>query len=194
MLNHVKTLLTAAAVLATLVAGTGTALAQDDGAAPTMGATASEQELLDMSQGDRLAMAADGVNVIRGTLDRVNALREEIRTDKESRDFIALSCVNEKLSAIKGYAKVAEKAELALQSADTEKDQVHQTKLVNLASMQVRALGEQAESCTGNAVPFAGPDPELDVEIDEDVRTDNPTFVETTDVPTDPLPDASPYQ
>lgn len=150
-----------------------------------------EARLKSMSPAERLSQASASVETMRQVLTAVNGLLDKTR--EEQRDVLKLNCINEKLSAIKGFVKVSEKAQLGLEEAIGRQDlddQVHHAKLVQLADLRVRALGEEAEACTGNVVPYSGP-ADLKVEIDENVRTDNPTDVATDDIPTDPLPDVS---
>ena len=64
------------------------ASAQDGDPASGDGPVMTKERLAAMSQQERLDAAADGVAGIRATVARVNALREQTRT--EERDIIAL--------------------------------------------------------------------------------------------------------
>jgi len=153
-----------------------------------------DEELEALPPSERKLRASQELDTMRTVLSRVRQLLEDTR--ENDRDVLKLNCINEKLSAIKGFLKVAEKAQLSLEKSADEgkkKGQVHKLKLILLASMRVQALGEEAETCTGEAAQYSGA-PDLDVDVDEDVRTDNPSEVDTEDVPTGPLPDASPFQ
>ena len=152
------------------------------------------KQLEGMSGAQRSAKGATEIASMRDVLAKALDLLEKTRN--EERDVLKLNCINEKLSAIKGFLKIAEKAQAELDSAvarGDEKDQLHQIKLIMLASSRVQVLGEETESCAGEVVQYSGAT-DLDVNIDSDVRTDNPTEVDTTDVPIDPIPDVSPYQ
>ncbi|MDX9723392.1 MAG: hypothetical protein RBU37_21770 [Myxococcota bacterium] len=170
----------------------GTAVAQD--AMQGVPILLSDAQIEAMSGAEQTSKAADAVADMQ-QVHRSGVLLLE-KTRNEEQDVLKLNCVNEKLSAIKGFLKVGEKAQVRLEDAigrADKKAQAHQLKLVLMASTRVRNLGEDMQACAGELVEYSGPT-KLELDIDENVRTDNPTEVDTSDVTIDPYPDVSPFQ
>ena len=153
---------------------------------------ASDVESLDSA--GQVALAEKALGEMLGVLDKGEDLLDKARN--EDKNIIRLNCVNEKLSAIKGFLKLAETARVSLEAAiakGDEEEQKHQAKLVYLAWGKVKSEGDEMEGCFGENVQYSGPT-NLSIDVDENIRTDNPVDVETQDVDLDPLPEASPYQ
>lgn len=154
----------------------------------------SDEQIAALPGSDKLATATSSIAEMQDVLAAGLRLLDKTRNDEK--DVLKLNCINEKLSAIKGFLKIAEKARMSLEDAVSRGDsaeQTHQMKLVLLASTRVRSLGEELEACAGEVVQYSGPT-KLNLDLDENVRTDNPTEIDTSDVTIDPLPDVSPFQ
>ncbi len=184
------------AILAAVLVFTLPVYAQDGGGADTLDGVPlmGTKQLAAMTGPQRAVKAATDISAMNEVLTKAQELLEKTRA--EERDVMKLNCINEKVSAIKGFLKIAEKAQVELDAAiasGDEKAQLHQSKLIMLASDRVQVLGEETESCVGEVTQYSG-DTQLEGEIDPDLKTNNTTEVDTTDVAIDPVPDVSPYQ
>ncbi len=174
--------------------GVGIAWAQDLPVTTAIPGLMSDQEIHALSSAERSGQVASAIEGMKGVLARGLKMLEKTRN--EERDVLKLNCINEKLSSIKGFLKVGERAAMAQGEASSRgdsADEVHQMKLVMLAAARVQALAEEMEACAGEVVQYSGPT-RLDLEVDETVRTDSPVDIDTGDVPLWPLPDVSPFQ
>lgn len=175
----------------------GSVFAQDKGSlldTPDAGGF-SDADIRAMSSQERLSSSAEAIDRMRGVLVDVGALLEKTRT--KDRDVLKLNCINSKLSAIKAFVKLAERANVALQGAASKKDQAgqtHQTKLILLADVRVQSLRDETQTCTSDdSVPYTGPSRTI-IEIDGNILKDAPIDADTEVVPIEPLPEVSPYQ
>jgi hypothetical protein len=74
---------------------------------------------------------------------------EEARNQK---DVIRLNCVNEKLTHIKGFIRIAEQADVAMQEAHAKNDEteaIHEFTKVVIAGQRVAQKRAEAEACGG---------------------------------------------
>lgn len=155
-----------------------------------------------LSPQERIDSGAASIDKMKGVRDQGVSLLTKTR--KEEKDIIKLNCINEKLSAVKGFLKVGEQAFVELQEEIEEKDeqgQIHQSKLIQLAERRVLPLGDEMAACAGDSIQYTGPT-DLDVTIEDNVRTDNPTSGQADDQfdliliddDLDRLPELTPYQ
>ncbi|PJB38360.1 MAG: hypothetical protein CO108_19135 [Deltaproteobacteria bacterium CG_4_9_14_3_um_filter_63_12] len=161
------------------------------------GATPVVTDIKNLSSSERLSWASELLSDMNEVRVRVEGLLEQTRAEEQ--DVLKLNCINERLSAIKGFTKVAEKANVTLRSlsgTDEEKE-IHQAKLIGLSGAQVQQLGEEAESCYGQIVQQVDDGTKLKVKVADDLRDDgigDVGVVDTTDIGTYPYPDVSPIR
>jgi hypothetical protein len=168
----------------------------DDGPVTELEALDSDIEKLSGTQ--KLERARKKIRYMRGVLQETQALLKKTR--EEEPDIIKLTCINEKLAAIKGFVKVSEQSyqhlEDALSPADVEAQRHHYT-LISIAAQKVKTLGEEARVCVGEVLRYSK-DSTLVVTIDEDVA--DPEFILADDDAYDfeyaveRLPELTPYQ
>jgi hypothetical protein len=163
---------------AVLIGGT-TALARRADPAPEgiyAGANMSPSE---MSQ-----QAADYMLKMRSTETRATKLQDDARKRK---DVIKLNCVSDKLVQIKGHIAVANQTMTGLSTAIARSDSPagqHEFTRMTLIFQKVSVLGTEAENCIGEDASYVG-ETKVDVDIDPNVPSEDPTE------PQLPLPDVS---
>jgi hypothetical protein len=113
---------------------------------PAAGAPASKGSTL--SDAERTRVAADSIERMRGTVKQTIIRVEDARNEK---DVVKLSCVNEKLTQMKGLLKVAEQSSVAFKEALAAKDPLADTEYakIGIARSKIDALGNDAQQCIG---------------------------------------------
>jgi hypothetical protein len=110
----------------------------------------------------------------RKILARVSTLLKEARAAK---DIVQLNCINEKLTQIKGLLKISENASVKMYEAiaGNQQDIIdHEFTKITVAHQRSVTLGAEAEQCVGEIAVYTG-QTEVTVEIDDDIREDDPT-------------------
>jgi len=133
------------------------------------------------SMGKKSEKVGGALKKVGATLKFALTRLEKARTNK---DIIQLNCVNDKLTGIKGFLKIAERAQKSLAEAMGERDSnlvQHEFAKVMLITDRVENLKLQVEGCIGEISQYTG-NRELTVSVDPDIRTDDPTTGEV--VPT----------
>jgi hypothetical protein len=162
---------------AVLIGGT-TALARradpknDNPIAPSLSPQESSQQ------------AADYMAKMKSTESRAAKLQDDAR---KKRDVIKLNCVTDKLTQIKGHIAVANDTMTNLTAAVARSDageQQHNFTRMTLIFQKVSVLGTEAENCIGEDASYVG-DTTVNVDIDPNIPTEDPTE------PQLPLPDVS---
>src|SRR5687767_415237 len=83
--------------------------------APLTGpATEQLEKASDVPDAEKVRRSGDALARMRNVLKDVLAKLEEARSSK---DVVKLNCVNEKLTQIKGFLRISEQADVALQEA-----------------------------------------------------------------------------
>ncbi len=102
-----------------------------------------------LSDSERLDRAEESVGAMSKSLKEVERILEEARRDK---DVLKLTCVNEKLSQLRGLHRVSQQAQGLLQEAVTRRDRddaEHQSLKITIARERVEQLRVEAEQCIG---------------------------------------------
>ena len=103
---------------------------------------------------------------------------------RENKDIIQVNCVNDKLTGIRGFLKIAERSKKSLDQAKRQDDanlMRHEFAKVVLIGQRVDNLKLQVEGCVGEISQYTG-NSQLTLEVDPDIRSDNPATTEA--VPT----------
>jgi hypothetical protein len=139
--------------------GSRLALAQAPAAsAPAPAAQPSADASLKFEDSDKLSDAekenrsSAEVQKMREVLKVVLGMLEQARNAK---DVIRLNCVNEKLTQIKGFIRIGEQADVALQENVAKKEEAganHEFTKIEIAGQRVAQIRAEAEACGGNSV------------------------------------------
>jgi hypothetical protein len=172
------------AVMLTVLCSIGATAQQDAGTlkpAATRGSEYSDVQNLSISK--KLSKATAYLKEMKSALGHVLILLKEAREEK---DVIKTSCINEKLTNIKGLIRISEQADILLQenAAKGEKDAAsHEFQKIYISSRKIRTLRTEAEQCVGE-LAFAVGKTKLVVEKDKDmVPEDDPTDEDLPDTP-----------
>ena len=147
-------------------------------------ANLTPQEMLDQGQDDMKQMQKG--------LQRVVELQELAR---KQNDIIKLNCVNDKLVQIKAAINIAEKSLTDLHEAIARNDdgaRQHAFTKMTITNQKVQVLVTEAENCIGSDLSFVGAT-QVDVEIDPNIPSEDPTQPPFPEPPTDRPPLASPF-
>ena len=136
-------------------------------AAPASNGDALKFEQNDkLSDKDKIAHSAATITKMRETL---KVVLQKLTEARESKDVVRLNCVNEKLTQIKGFIKIGEQADLALQEAVAKQDSGeadHEFTKVEVAGQHVAQLRADAEACIGQ-VAYEGTEGQTHVDVTE---------------------------
>lgn len=147
-----------------------------------------------LSPGEMISRASADIERMKGTLGQVLEVLEKTR--QEEKDLLKLNCINEKLSAIKGFLKVSEQSltKLKTSNANGDTDSMrHQYSLIAIAGSKVENLGVEAQSCAGEVLKYAG-NTKVVPEIDPDIAEIDPTEIVNDVDSIFRLPEVTPYQ
>jgi hypothetical protein len=186
--SYISTLL-----LACFIVVSPTASVFADEAEASAGAAALD-DLKTIPKEERLERAAEALDRMRGTLAIMAKTLDEKRGE---RDILMLNCINARISAVKGFLKIAEQANVTLQSGgQDEGGELHQLNMIFLADSRVQTLKDEADACSGGeTTQYTGPTRTV-LKINDDTRQDttldSPNFL--NDIPLERLPEATPYQ
>lgn len=145
----------------------GDALAQGSGLIPQGGLEVAK----DLSRDDMVDRASTDIDAMTGSRSQVLELLEKTR--EEEKDLLKLNCINEKLTAIKGFLKVSEQSFAKLQEASSRENAAHQFSLITIAGQKVQNLTVEAQSCAGEVLRYSG-NTETKTEVDDFVRDYDP--------------------
>jgi hypothetical protein len=112
---------------------------------------------------------------MRQVLKDVLGKLEEARNTK---DVVKLNCVNEKLTQIKGFLRVSEQADVALQESVAKRESSsaeHEFMKVTIARQKVEQLRAEAEECIGQLAFRTDEQAVVEVEVPEGLPSDDPT-------------------
>jgi hypothetical protein len=101
-----------------------------------------------LSDAEKLQVASESVEQMRLSVKQTTLRVEDARNEK---DVVKLSCVNEKLTQMKGLLKVAEQSSVAFREALNGKDPMADTEFakIGIAKSKVDVLGNDAQQCIG---------------------------------------------
>ena len=147
-------------------------------------ANLTPQEMLDQGK--------DDINTMQKGLQRVVQLQELAR---KQNDIIKLNCVNDKLVQIKAAINIGEQSMTDLHEAIARNDdgaRQHAFTKLTITNQKVQVLVTEAENCIGSDLSFVGAT-QVEVEIDPNIPTDDPTAPPYPVPPVDRPPLASPF-
>jgi hypothetical protein len=117
-------------------------------AAPTPATSAPAVTAVPAGAADKAKASGQQLGRMRAAAKEVVGRAEAARAEK---DVVKLNCVNEKLTQIKAFLRVAEQADLALGEAIARKDPAADAELskIGIAATKVETLRAQSEKCVG---------------------------------------------
>ncbi|MEE2787823.1 MAG: hypothetical protein VX589_10820 [Myxococcota bacterium] len=137
----------------------------------------SPVSLSNLSEQDKRSKVDSDLEKIKETLKFAQSKLDKAR---ENKDVIQLNCVNDKLSGIKGFLKIAEQAKKGLVEAINKRDQDlvdHEFTKVAIATMRVENWRLEVEGCVGELSQYTGKS-EISVQTDPNIREDDPATAE----------------
>ncbi len=136
-----------------------------------------EVDAAKVSDPDKLRTSSEGLNRMRGALKDVLGKLEEARSSK---DVVKLTCVNEKLTQIKGLLRISETADVNLQESIARKETAtseHEYTKVSIAQSKVQQLRAEAEQCMGQLAFRVDENLNIEVETPEYLPKGDPTLL-----------------
>lgn len=130
-----------------------------------------------MPNNEKLRVSADSVSVMRAALRDVLQKLEEARNSK---DVVKLTCVNEKLTQIKGLLRISEQADVGLQEAVARNESEaanHEFTKVTIARSKVDQLRAEAEQCMGQLAFKADENMTLELEVPDYLPKNDPSLL-----------------
>jgi hypothetical protein len=146
--------------------------------------TLSPQDMISQAR-DYRAKAAEGQT-------RILTLEEQAKKDK---DIIRINCLHDKLVQAKVNINIADTAIVSLEDAVRRHDEgasLYEFTRVTIVHQKAQVLENEAQQCVGEDLSFVGAT-RVDVDVDPNVRTDNPTAPAVNVTPVDRPPSASPF-
>jgi hypothetical protein len=146
--------------------------------------TLSPQDMISQARQYR-ATAADVLQRIQGQQDQA----------KKDKDIIRLNCLTDKLVQAKVNINIADTAIVSLEDAVRRRDEgasLYEFTRVTIVHQKAQVLENEAQQCVGEDLSFVGAT-RVDVEVDPNVRTDDPTAPEAPPMAVDRPPVASPF-
>ena len=129
---------------------------------------------------DKLRNSSDGLVRMRSALKDVLGKLEEARSTK---DVVKLTCVNEKLTQIKGLLRISETADVSLQEAVARSETgnaEHEYAKVTIAAAKVQQLRAEAEQCMGQLAFRVDENLNVEVETPPYLPKGDPTLLPPT--------------
>jgi hypothetical protein len=139
--------------------------------------TASTVDASKVPDSEKLKLSADGLSVMRAALKDVLQKLEEARNTK---DVVKLTCVNVKLTQIKGLLRISEQSDVALQEAVARRESQnaeHEFTKVTIARTKVDQLRAEAEQCMGQLAFKADENATIEVETPDYLPKTDPSLV-----------------
>lgn len=126
---------------------------------------------------EKLKVSSDSLSVMRSALKDVLQKLDEARNTK---DVVKLTCVNEKLTQVKGLLRISEQSDVALQEAVTRRESQsadHEFTKVTIARSKVDQLRAEAEQCMGQLAFRADENATIEVETPNYLPKNDPSKV-----------------
>jgi hypothetical protein len=145
--------------------------------APPAAAPGQAIEASKVPDNEKLKVSSDSVAVMRVALKDVLQKLEEARNTK---DVVKLTCVNEKLTQIKGLLRISEQSDVALQEAVARRESQsadHEFTKVTIARSKVDQLRAEAEQCMGQLAFRADENATIEVETPDYLPKGDPSVV-----------------
>jgi hypothetical protein len=145
-----------------------------------------------LSPQDMIAQAREYRGKAAEVLQRIQGQQDQAKKEK---DIIRLNCLTDKLVQAKVNINIADTAIVNLEDAVRRKDEgasLYEFTRVTIVQQKAQVLENEAQQCVGEDLSFVGAT-RVDVEVDPNVRTDDPTAPGTEPTPVDRPPAASPY-
>ena len=130
-----------------------------------------------VSDPEKLRTSTASLVSMRSALKDVLGKLEEARTTK---DVVKLTCVNEKLTQIKGLLRISETADVNLQESVAKKETAtaeHEFTKVSIAGNKVQQLRAEAEQCMGQLAFRVDENLNIEVETPEYLPKGDPTLL-----------------
>jgi hypothetical protein len=141
---------------------------------------------------EMLGQGKEYFKAMNDTLAHIQTLQQTARRQK---DIIKLNCVTDKLVQAKVNVNIAEQAMTSLQETISRSDEggrTHEFTRLTIVNQKVLVLGTEAENCIGEDLSFVGAT-RVDVEIDPNIPTTDPTTPPTPSIDVSRPPPASNY-
>jgi len=188
-----------AKVLLTTTFLAGTVFAQGPAPAPLPPPSAGGAGAADVSVKQRPTLTPEEmVNQSREYVKGMNEVLKRVQTlqdqAKREKDIIRLNCVTDKVVQVRVNISIAEQSIAALQEAVTRADEgerTHEFTRLTIVNQKVQVLGAEAENCIGEDLSFVGAT-KVDVEIDPNIPTYDPTQPPAPGIDIDRPGEASP--
>ncbi len=161
-------------IVGTVVAAATLVFAQN---APPSPAPAQAIEASKVPDTEKLKVSSDSVAVMRVALRDVLQKLEEARNTK---DVVKLTCVNEKLTQVKGLLRISEQSDVALQEAVARRESQsadHEFTKVTIARSKVDQLRAEAEQCMGQLAFRADENATIEVETPDNLTKGDQSIV-----------------
>jgi hypothetical protein len=158
----------------------GFAVAQNQPAPAPAAASAAPIEASKVPDGEKLKVSSDSLGVMRVALKDVLQKLEEARNSK---DVVKLTCVNEKLTQIKGLLRISEQSDVALQEAVARRETGtadHEFTKVTIARSKTDQLRVEAEQCMGQLAFRADENATIEVETPDYLPKNDISIVPTS--------------
>jgi hypothetical protein len=139
--------------------------------------SAGQVEASKIPDPEKLRISSEGVSVMRVALRDVLQKLEEARNTK---DVVKLTCVNEKLTQIKGLLRISEQSDVALQEAIARRESQtadHEFTKVTIARSRVDQLRAEAEQCMGQLAFRADENATIEVETPDYLPRGDPSQI-----------------
>jgi len=123
---------------------------------------------------------------------RVTKLANQAR---RRQDIVLLNCVNDKLEQLRGNLGVAEQSLEALRRPEVRADtsaRSHEFAKVSLTHDKAIVLAQEAETCGGEALRYAG-STQVDTSVDSNLPQEDPTEAPAEDLLFERPPPGSPF-
>jgi hypothetical protein len=165
---------------------------------PGAGGPAAGEVDISVKQRSMLApqdMLGQGKDYFRGMNDTLGHIQSLQETARRQKDIIKLNCVTDKLVQAKVNINIAEQAMTSLQESIARNDEggrTHEFTRLTIVNQKVLVLGTEAENCIGEDLSFVGAT-RVDVEIDPNIPTTDPTQPPAPSVDVSRPPPASRY-
>ena len=162
-------------IAAAVIALATFAIAQN--APPAAPAAGQPVEASKVPDNEKLKVSSDSLSVMRAALKDVLQKLEEARNTK---DVVKLTCVNEKLTQIKGLLRISEQSDVALQEAVARRESQsadHEFTKVTIARSKVDQLRAEAEQCMGQLAFRADENATIEVETPDYLPKGDPSSV-----------------
>jgi hypothetical protein len=146
-------------------------------AGAVLAAVSGDTEASKVADPDKLRISGEGLARMRSALKDVLGKLEEARATK---DVVKLTCVNEKLTQIKGLLRISETADVNLQESVARKETAtseHEYTKVSIAQSKVQQLRAEAEQCMGQLAFRVDENLNVEVETPEYLPKGDPTLL-----------------